>query len=133
MSATNSYRDLLLFLLPLHEMAADALVDDHGDVHREAVRRINEALAQPLPESNRSSFEAGVKWGREMFPEDRIDSWNGALEEAMAACRDEYLDDPVRGEAADKAYDEAISHCIGSIRALKKDVSDATHGDGSNG
>ena len=47
---TNSYRDLLLFLLPLHEMAAQALVDKHGDVHREAMRRIEEALASPTPE-----------------------------------------------------------------------------------
>jgi hypothetical protein len=47
----DSYRDLLLFLLPLHEMAAQALVDKHGDVHREAVRRIEEALASHEPES----------------------------------------------------------------------------------
>jgi hypothetical protein len=43
---------------------------------------------------------------------------DAALEEAMQCCRDEYLNDKT-GTPEDAAYDAAVSHCIGAIRAIK--------------
>lgn len=43
-SANTGLIEALEFVLPLHEQAAESLVDEHGDIHRLAVQRITVAI-----------------------------------------------------------------------------------------
>lgn len=73
-------RDALEFVRPMHEAAAGALVGEHGDEHREAVRKIDDALAAApadhFPEVRKMVAEAPAE-DVPTVPVPRVVAWSG--------------------------------------------------------